>query len=281
MNKKMLFWVILNSLVLALVVYYLWPTSSQDVSSRTPATTGITIALAGAQAFDPIEGGYLVANAEGVFRVNEQGQRAEKLYDLKDITCLAGDWAASRRALFHRGKPFADLGERAYITDILTLDGRVILADAGQKKLVALDLEGKQLWELSRYEGQSFKIPSPYFSLSADGEGGFWVSDPGRHQLVQMDAEGRFKATWQPQAGLTFMGCCNPAQFCALPGGKFVCLEKGLIRLRLFLPSGAMERLLWSHHILSPDFLFQIKLNTRGQVALFDPKTRTIHLLQP
>ncbi len=281
MNKKLFLWGALNALILALVVYYLWPKQQQDVSTHvTPDSVGIRIDLEGVQSFSPTEEGYLVSTAEGIFRVNEQGQSPEKLHDLKDITCLEGDWAASRHALYYRGQSFADLGERAYLTDILPLGEVVILADAGQKKLVAFDLKGSLLWECKCYEGQSFKIPSPYFALSADGEGGFWVSDPGRHRLVQMDGDGHFRATWQPQSDASFLGCCNPAQFCALAGGQFICLEKGLIRVRLFQPSGVMERVLWSRPMPEPEFYFQLKRNKQGQIALLDLKTRTIHLLQ-
>ncbi len=281
MNKKLFFWGALNALILALVVYYLWPRVEQDVPTHATADSeGIGIELAGVQSFAPTEGGYLVSTVEGVFRVNEQGQSPEKLHDLRDITCLEAEWAASRRALYYHGKPFTDLGTSAYITDILPLEESVILADAGQKKLVAFDLKGTLLWECKSYEGQSFKIPSPYFSLSADGEGGFWVSDPGRHRLVQMNGEGRFKAAWAPQSASSFLGCCNPAQFCALAGGQFVCLEKGLIRVRLFQPSGVVERVLWSRSMPEPEFYFQIKRNKLGQIALLDLKTRTIHLLQ-
>ncbi len=281
MNKKLFFWGALNALILALVVYYLWPREQQDAPTHvTLASAGIRIELEGVQAFAPTVEGYLVSTAEGIFRVNEQGQSPEKLHDLKDITCLEGDWAASRRALYYAGKPFADLGARSYITDILPLGESVILADAGQKKLAAFDLKGALLWECQSYEGQSFKIPSPYFALSADGEGGFWVSDPGCHRLVQMDGEGRFKATWQPQAGDSFLGCCNPAQFCALAGGQFICLEKGLIRVRLFQPSGVVERVLWSRPTPDPEFPYLIKRNKQGQIALLDLKTRIIHLLQ-
>ncbi len=280
MNKKTLFWAVLNTVLLALVLYYIWPEKAQDASVYAAAPAGIRLELEGVQAFAPTEGGYLVSTAEGVFRVNAQGKSPEQLNALKNITCLEGDWAASRRALYYQGQSFADLGERAYITDILPLGEKVILADAGQKKLFAFDLKGALLWELSRYEGQSFKIPSPYFSLSADGEGGFWFSDPGRHRLVQMDSEGRFKARWQPQSGGSFLGCCNPAQFCALEGGKFICLEKGLIRVRLFQPSGVVERELWSRPTPEFEFNYQLKRNKQGQFALLDIKTKTIHLLQ-
>jgi hypothetical protein len=64
--------------------------------------------------------------------------------------------------------------------------------------------------------------------------------NPGLHSLENYSAEGRLREHWKASGAQTenFSGCCNPAHFCFLPDGSFVTSEKGLVRIKVYKPSG-------------------------------------------
>ena len=64
--------------------------------------------------------------------------------------------------------------------------------------------------------------------------------NPGLHALENYTPEGNLREHWQ-NTGVNiegFSGCCNPAHFTFLPDGKFVTSEKGLVRIKIYKPSG-------------------------------------------
>ena len=67
-----------------------------------------------------------------------------------------------------------------------------------------------------------------------------WVVNPGLHTLENYTPEGRLREHWKASGMQTedFSGCCNPAHFVFCPKASFVTSEKGLVRIKIYKPSG-------------------------------------------
>jgi sugar lactone lactonase YvrE len=85
-----------------------------------------------------------------------------------------------------------------------------------------------------------FIVPSPYFDIDITEYGDLWVVNPGLHTLENYTSEGNLREHWKASGAKTegFSGCCNPAHYCFLPDGSFVTSEKGLVRIKVYKPSG-------------------------------------------
>jgi len=136
------------------------------------------------------------------------------------------------------------LDTSAYITSMVFLKDYLFVADAGTRKIVRFSENGELLNE---FEGgvsedvlHGFIIPSPYFDIDINDYGDLWVVNPGLHTLENYTSEGRLREHWKASGNQTenFSGCCNPAHFCFLPDGSFVTSEKGLVRVKVYKPSG-------------------------------------------
>lgn len=164
-----------------------------------------------------------------------------------------------------------------YITALCLSGNKVFMADAGQKRLNAFDLEGNILWSSTGTD--LFVVPSPYFDLAPDGNGGIWIGNPGRHRLENYNEHGKFVSFWEPEKENRFLGCCNPSYFAALPSGRMVTLEKGLVRSRIFAPSGALE---WvaadSDQFSAQHFEYDLEVNAKGEVLVLDVYRKNIRV---
>ncbi len=165
------------------------------------------------------------------------------------------------------------------IADTESWGDKLVYADSSQAKVSVYAPSGELVQEISGYEGQNFKVPSPYFSLSVSEDGELWVTDPGRKCLVQFDAEGKYRATWQPQDEQAFLGCCNPARMRCLAGGRFATLEKGHVRVRIFSPSGAVESTV-ADFGMQQNFNYDMVVKDEHKIIILDGNKQIIYFYQ-
>lgn len=134
--------------------------------------------------------------------------------------------------------------ENTYLTAIAVNEENVFVADAGTRKIMRFNPDGELLLA---FEGKAneddlhgFIIPSPYFDMDVTEEGDLWVVNPGLHSLENYTEEGSLREHWRSSGARLegFSGCCNPAHFCFLPDGSFITSEKGLVRVKVYKPSG-------------------------------------------
>jgi hypothetical protein len=134
--------------------------------------------------------------------------------------------------------------DNSYITAISITEENVFVADAGTRKIMRFNKAGELQ---SEFEGKAdedvlhgFIIPSPYFDIDINEYGDLWVVNPGMHTLENYTADGNLREHWKASGAQTenFSGCCNPAHFTFLPDGSFVTSEKGLVRVKVYKPSG-------------------------------------------
>ena len=135
-------------------------------------------------------------------------------------------------------------GEKTYITAVAISEDNVFVADAGTRRILRFNANGELQ---NTFEGKAnqddlhgFIIPSPYFDIDVTEEGDLWVVNPGLHSLENYTSEGNLREHWRSSGARLegFSGCCNPAHFCFLPDGSFITSEKGLVRVKVYKPSG-------------------------------------------
>ncbi|MGW8314566.1 MAG: hypothetical protein ACWGNV_03120 [Bacteroidales bacterium] len=149
----------------------------------------------------------------------------------------------------HTGKllqQWTDLGDRAVITSLAAKGDRVYVADAGNRRVMIFRNDGTLLGEFEGKAesdvGHGFIVPSANFDLVFDVYGELWVVNPGKHAIENYTDDGQLRGFWEKASYDIegFQGCCNPARIAAMPDGSFLTSEKGMVRIKLYDPSGKM-----------------------------------------
>uniref|UniRef100_UPI003217284F hypothetical protein n=1 Tax=uncultured Draconibacterium sp. TaxID=1573823 RepID=UPI003217284F len=134
--------------------------------------------------------------------------------------------------------------DNSYITAIAAFGSDVFVADAGTRKIIRFNTSGEVQ---NTFEGKvsedvlhGFIVPSPYFDIDINEYGDLWIVNPGMHSLENYTTEGNLREHWKASGAKTenFSGCCNPAHYTFLSDGSFVTSEKGLVRIKVYKPSG-------------------------------------------
>lgn len=136
-------------------------------------------------------------------------------------------------------------GEKTVITSIATRDDLVFVADAGNRRVLIYDthglLEGQFEGKREADDIHGFVIPSGYFDLAVQQDE-LWVVNPGMHALENYTDDGILRGYWEKTSMKIdgFSGCCNPAQMTIDAQGNFITSEKGLVRMKIYKPSGEL-----------------------------------------
>ena len=168
------------------------------------------------------------------------------------------------------------INDRVVITSIAIADSSVFVADAGNKIVYHFDLAGNLINEIGRKDSTQgilgFFIPSPYFDVAIGRDDELWAVNSGRHQLEAYNSDGHLISSWVKRSMTLdgFSGCCNPSHIAILPDGSFVTSEKGLVRVKILGPSGALKSV-----VAGPD---QFEEETRGLDLAVDSQNRIIIL---
>ena len=167
-------------------------------------------------------------------------------------------------------------GNHSILTSIAVTPVDVFVADAGEKIVYHYDLAGKLINRIGEKDPQKgipgFVVPSPYFDLGIGLKNELWVVNPGHHSLEQFTKGGDLISSWG-KASMTvegFCGCCNPSNFAFLSDGSFVTSEKGIERIKVYLPNGDFKCM-----VATPD---AFKEGTRGLDIAVDSKDRILVL---
>jgi hypothetical protein len=140
-----------------------------------------------------------------------------------------------------------EIASTAYITSLALKDDYVFVANAGGPEVYQYNSSGEILHSFDGKNRQDSKhgfiIPSPYFDLDVDSEGQLWAANTGLQTIENYNLDGSLRAFWGASSYdlKGFIGCCNPAQFTILENDSFVTCEKGIVRIKVYLPSGELE----------------------------------------
>ena len=118
------------------------------------------------------------------------------------------------------------------ITSVSSGPDHVVIADAGNKRVFVLDMEGEVLRMMGQGD-EKFIIPSGYFDVAVSGNAVF-AANTGNRRIETWTTDARKLSEFgEPgTAPGTFCGCCNPAHFAVIPQG-FVTAEKGINRIKI------------------------------------------------
>lgn len=156
-----------------------------------------------------------------------------------------------RVAVFSReGTPLAawpSLGSKSVVTAVAVAQADVFVADAGQRVIHRLDLNGKVIKRLGKKDASrnipGLVVPSAYLDIAVGTEGLLWTTNPGQHRIEAYTFDGDIEFAWGEFSNEIkgFCGCCNPVHFARLSDGRFVTSEKGLPRIKVYSDRGEFE----------------------------------------
>jgi hypothetical protein len=181
------------------------------------------------------------------------------------------------------------LGEKSVITSLGVWEEELFVADAGTRRIHRFTLDGQKISDFDGKQEEEalygFIIPGRYFDLAFNAYGDLWVANTGLHALEHYTPEGKLREFWQKKemVGIeAFGGCCNPAHFTFLSDGSFVTSEKGVVRIKVYKPSGEFNG------VVAPPDKFQdqgqapeVVADEQGNIYALDFDRKMIRLFKP
>lgn len=177
--------------------------------------------------------------------------------------------------------------ENSYLKSIAVKGTEIFVADAGQRLIYRLSEDGEVLGSFdgkSSDEDFGFIVPSPYFDLAFNAEGDLWVVNPGMHSLENYDEDGDLRTFWKNTSMETsgFSGCCNPAHFTFLPDGSFVTSEKGMVRIKIYKPSGEFFGVVAApNKFVAEGHAPEVAVDSQGNVYALDFDKKIVRVFEP
>ena len=207
------------------------------------------------------------------------------------VATFSPDGAASGR--------WAGPGERAVLTSIALAEEDVFIADAGNRVVWRYDVAGQLLGKIGEPDEarglRGFVIPSPYFDAAVTHDQLLRVVNPGARRIEAYTFDGDPMGQWgQAGPGIEgFFGCCNPAQLCLVAGDRFVTVEKGLPRVKVYDINGKFESVVAGPEQLAPTptvtaetrsehqlQVFDVAADSRGRILVLDPHRRSVRVFE-
>ncbi len=192
-----------------------------------------------------------------------------------------------------------DLGPKSILTSLALSEHDVLVADAGNRIVCRYDLAGKFVGRIGKRDPDrnvpGFIIPSPYFDVAVSPDGLLRVANPGRHRIEGYTLDGHLEVFWGKagEAIEAFCGCCNPANFALLPDGSFVTAEKGIPRVKVYAPDGALSSVVVGPDVLAPNAtaveetraehrlpVVDVAVDRQGRVLVLDPGARKVRAFE-
>lgn len=133
-----------------------------------------------------------------------------------------------------------DIDKKSLITSLEVVDNYLFLLDAFNKRVIRMDLETEEVKSFYRYDGRRFIIPSPHFEIVKSLGSTIWITDTGRHRVIQFDTDLNMLSSFGEGAFTLegFVGCCNPSNISLTQEGNIITSEKGEKRVKMYSYSG-------------------------------------------
>lgn len=239
----------------------------------------LLVAGEGAVQLVPSDGGALhrigVDGSPTCLAAGEDGSVYVGLADRVEVFAIDGTHKAS----------WAALPSGAYLTGIAIRRDQVFLADSGRRVVVRTDRAGKLLNEIGRPDRAlgipGLVLPSPHLGVAIAKDGTIWLNNAGLHRMENYTPEGTLERFWG-RFGTdveSFAGCCNPTDFWLLSDGSFVTTEKGIARVKHYLPDGRFDSMVAAPASFAPNMTgLAVVSDARGRVFVLERGTGMIHI---
>jgi hypothetical protein len=182
---------------------------------------------------------------------------------------------------------WAGLGNKALITSLAASGGHVFVADAGNKLIMHYNTEGRLINFFGREDKnkgfEGFIIPSPYFDIAIDSDNSLWVVNPGKRTLILFSFEGTALKGWGSSSPAIngFSGCCNPTHIALSSKGTIITSEKGLVRVKEYLPTGELLAVVASPAEFNDDTVgLDLAAGKAGDIFVLDPKKKAVRIFK-
>ena len=189
------------------------------------------------------------------------------------------------------GKPagvWPSLGPDAYITSIAADAQNVYIADSGQRQVIRCDASGKTLNIIGKADPSrsvpGLLLPSPHLDVAIAADGSIWLNNTGRHRMENYAPDGSLERFWGLQGNSiqAFPGCCNPTDFVLLPDGGFITAEKGLARVKKYLPDGRFQGVVAAPSAFGESVLgMDVAVDAAGRVLALERGGSIIQIFAP
>jgi DNA-binding beta-propeller fold protein YncE len=261
-------------------------------------TRNLSLGSLAAGSMDLHEGRIYITGDSSLVVIQPDGARVGGFAILPGATCLLVEteqifigYRSFVTRYDHAGnllQRWGDLGERAVVTNLAGKEEQLYVADAGNRKVYIFNKEGERMGEFGGESetaaGHGFIVPSANFDLAVNDDGELWVVNPGRHAIENYSDDGRMRGFWENSSVGTegFLGCCNPARIAVMEDGSFVTSEKGMVRIKIHGPSGALKS------VVAPPGLFKeegsapdICVDPAGVIYALDYDRNTVRIFEP
>lgn len=189
-------------------------------------------------------------------------------------------------------KAWQGLGQKALLTSIAVAEEDVFAADAGNRIVWRYDTGGRVRRRIGdpdpRADTPGFVITSasPYFDLAVYRDGLLRVVNPRAMRIEAHTFDGHMESFWgQASPAIEgFFGCCNPSHFTVLSDGRFVTVEKGVPRVKVYDGKGRFECVVAGPEQLSvgaADAPPDVAADRQDRVLVLDHKARCVRIFQP
>lgn len=179
--------------------------------------------------------------------------------------------------------------ENAYLTSVAVGEWYCYAADAGSRRIWRFDrYKGGEPLEIGKkdwFNGvRGFFVPSPFFDLAVSrSDLSLWAVNPGHHALENYRPDGMPLSSWERSSMMIdgFSGCCNPSHFALMPDGAFVTAEKGLPRVKIHEPGGALRCV-----VAAPDQFdegvvgLDVAVDAAGRIYVLDPSRNQVRIFE-
>jgi hypothetical protein len=177
--------------------------------------------------------------------------------------------------------------ENSQFTSIAAGEEDVFVADSVNRVVWRFDTTGKLLGSIgprdSTGKTRGFVITDQrHFDLAMGADGMLYVVNPRLLRIEAYTLEGDMRSHWGESSTRLegFCGCCNPTDLAALPDGRFVTAEKGLVRAKLYGATGKLETVVAGpqHFRETPA---DLAVDAKARVYVLDGRSRTVRLFEP
>ena len=188
-------------------------------------------------------------------------------------------------------KSWESSAEKALLSSIAVAEEDVFVADARNATVWRYDPDGKLKHRIGDRD-PARNIPgfvvtsvSPYFDLAVAHDGLLRVVNPRALRIETYTFDGDLETFWGTGASTIdgFFGCCNPSHIAILSDGRFVTVEKGIPRVKIYDGQGNFECVVAGPDQLSvgaTDSPPDVAGDGQDRVLILDYRARCVRVFQ-